>query len=159
MVLRYCPWRAPGRPDLQYVPRAVPHCIHAHLILLATVHSPAPSASTALDIVTSPLDVTILTSQLRPDPCLGAFVFVNFLPRPCASALVRPTRSLPTCIRCSRHPMRGLWRPHLRKRNDIAVQTMLREDSHRYSISPTPGLWLSAVRTDSDGKIQKGVEC
>ena len=83
-------------------------------------------------MVASPLDVT---SQLRRDPCLGSLVFVNLPPRPRAAALVRPTRPLPTCIHYSRHPTRGLWRPHLRKRNDITVQTMLWEDSLRHSIS------------------------
>ena len=128
-----------GRPDLQYVPHLVLHCIHAHPTLLFTVRSLA--ASTALDMMTSPLDVTIFTRQLRRDLRLGALVFINS-PRPRAAMLVCLTRQPPTCIHCGQHLTRGLWRPHLRKRNDIVVQMMVREDRLRYSISPAPGLWM-----------------
>ena len=56
--------------------------------------------------------------------------------------LVCLTRQLPTCIHCSQHLMRGLWRPHISKRNDIVVQSMVQEDGLRYSISPALGLWM-----------------
>ena len=78
-------------------------------------------------MVTSPLNVTIFTRQLRRDPRLYALVFIN-PPRPRAAMYVCLTRQLPTCIHCSLHLTRGLWDPHISKRNDIMLQTMVQED-------------------------------
>ena len=100
---------------------------------------PLPSASSALDMVTSPLDVTIFTRQLRRDPQVGVLVFINS-PRPRAAMYVCLTRQLPTCIHCSLHLTRGLWHPHISKRDDIMLQTMVQEDRLRYSISPALSL-------------------
>ncbi|KAH9967680.1 hypothetical protein BJV74DRAFT_868878 [Russula compacta] len=72
------------------------------------LYVPLPPAFTALDIVTSPLEVTIFTSQLRRDPRLGGLVLVDLVPRPRGAAQVHPTRPIPRWIRYS-------WRPHLRR--------------------------------------------